>query len=401
MSAQVPEIQRHRQNRKNNLKRCFVNAQDAVAAKYQRIEPKRVIECQMVEKQPEPEQEPKEDPKPKELSVKQQQNRIVNKNFKIYDLDGINAKKILTEDEEMERKEQSGWNDDDFDKFEKSGNVTKSLIKFTDAQKAANLRNLLKDVILFENADVSDTNWSLNKTTSLMKKVGKVETKYDAESGQCFYLFNDQIIGGGSGDTKKAAKKAADDDFLKTLKDNCFTIRSKMNFFSMESVVQKSQSSNAPSKISRDDQKLQENNLGFKMLKSLGWKGGSLGSTGSGGIIDPINLEIRIGRQGLGNDTEQFDPKYFRNLLRNFQQQNVEYDLVFASDFTKEERAKVHQIAGSLNLRTKSYGKKDERHLVISTKISPQVLRQKLLDGDKYLMEKYDIFPPLLNRNNK
>lgn len=34
-----------------------------------------------------------------------------------------------------------------------------------------------------------------------------------------------------------------------------------------------------------EDCKLQENNIGFKMLKSLGWSGGALGADG---IVDPI-----------------------------------------------------------------------------------------------------------------
>lgn len=105
-------------------------------------------------------------------------------------------------------------------------------------------------------------------------------------------------------------------------------------------MIQKSQTK--PQKISRDNQQLKEDNLGFKMLKSLGWKGGSLGSSGNG-IIDPNNLEIKISRLGLGSETDSFDPKYFRNLLQNFKNNQLEYDLVFSSEFTKEERAQVHQ----------------------------------------------------------
>lgn len=47
-----------------------------------------------------------------------------------------------------------------------------------------------------------------------------------------------------------------------------------------------------------------------------------------------------------------------------------------------------------MNLRAKSYGKDIARHLVISSKLTPQLLRQKLLEGDSYLLEKYEIIPP-------
>lgn len=353
MAQKVPAIRAHRESRKNSLKRCFVHAQDAVASKYQNTQPKKrklePISFVKEQQQPIHNDEPQFNQinddnqadfiplcqEPKERTVKQRQERIINKNIR-YELKG-QVTKILDSDEEEEKKKKFGWDDDDIMAF----TPEKPLIQFTSVQKSENLRNLLKDVILFENEDDSDTNWTINKTIAMMQKTGKVKMHFDAEAKQYMYLFNDQIIGEGSGNAKKIAKKQADEDFIKTLKENCYTIRSKLKYFSLGDVIQKNQSNNG--KVTRDDQKLQENNLGFKMLKSLGWKGGSLGN-GSDGIIDPINLEIKIGRLGLGStDITQFDIKYFRNLLKNFQRQNLEYDLVFSSEFTKEERAQIHQ----------------------------------------------------------
>lgn len=174
-----------------------------------------------------------------------------------------------------------------------------------------------------------------------MQKVGKVEMKFDAQQQKFFYIFNGQIVGEGDGEAKKTAKKLADADLIKTLKENCWTIRCKLEYYSAESVITPKEK-NTPNSSESTDQ-LQENNLGFKMLKMLGWKGGSLGPKGNG-IIDPVKSEIKIGRGGLGaSSSEQFDKTYFRNLLRNFKNSRVEYDLVFSSDFTKEERAQIHQ----------------------------------------------------------
>jgi hypothetical protein len=48
-----------------------------------------------------------------------------------------------------------------------------------------------------------------------------------------------------------------------------------------------------------------------------------------------------------------------------------------------------------MNLKTKSYGKNDSRHIVVSTKFNSIVLRQKLLEGDDpHLLEKYEIVAP-------
>lgn len=174
-----------------------------------------------------------------------------------------------------------------------------------------------------------------------MQKVGKVEMKFEAEQQKYFYIYNGQIVGEGAGEAKKVAKKLADEDLLKTLKGNCWTIRSKLEYYSAEDVI-KPNEQNA-SNASASNGQLQENNLGFKMLKMLGWKGGSLGAKGNG-ILDPVKSEIKIGRGGLGaNSSEQFDKKYFRDLLTNFKNSRVEYDLVFSKDFTKEERAQIHQ----------------------------------------------------------
>lgn len=194
--------------------------------------------------------------------------------------------------------------------------------------------------VFFEVSE-KDDNGSLNKTLACMQKVGKIEMKFDAQQQKFFYIFNGQIVGEGAGEAKKPAKKLADADLIKTLKANCYTIRSKLEYYSAESVI-KPNEQNASSAPAKTDQ-LQENNLGFKMLKMLGWKGGSLGSKGDG-IIDPVNCEIKIGRSGLGaNSSDQFDQKYFRNMLKNFKNSQVEYDLVFSSEFTKEERAQIHQ----------------------------------------------------------
>lgn len=284
MAKNVPEIQKHRGSRRNRLKRTFVGAQNAVQAKLQKSNAPR---------------------------------------------------KLGLEDWSKEEVEQ-------IERIEGSCKPTGSIVKLNQIQRTANFRGLLRDVIFFEMAE-NDANGSLNKTISYMQKIGKLEMKFDAEQKKFFYVFDGQIIAEGAGDSKKIAKKLADDELITTLKRNCFTIKSKMQFFSPESIITP-RDQNESNSSNHANNKLQENNLGFKMLKMLGWKGGSLGATGNDGIIDPVNLEIKIGRKGLGADSDgQFDHKWIRDLIRNFKNNQVEYDLVFNSEFTKEERAQIHQ----------------------------------------------------------
>lgn len=203
------------------------------------------------------------------------------------------------------------------------------------SQKHENLRELLRDVVKFEFPD--DLQAGLNKTLSNMQKIGKLDMSYDNDQKQFMYVFNGQIVGEGIGPGKKEAKKAADENLIETLGANCYTIKHKKAFFTVEDIITPNQTDAAE----KNSDKLKEDNLGFKMLKMLGWSGGSLGSKGDG-IVDPVSCEIKIGRGGLGAGSEHIDPKKIRELMRNFKNSQVEYDLVFSKDFTKEERAQVH-----------------------------------------------------------
>lgn len=297
MSAEVPQIRKYRESRKDNLKRTFVTAKDAVQAKYKKINENEVLPIKIIKVEMNNEQLT-DDKAEWQTYIKE---TALNLNIKSVS----NSPSIL----------------------------------LSEAQKLMNLRSLLRDVIVFENCDEEDFNYSLNKTTACMKKIGKLDTQFDDECTKFFYIFNDQIIAEGKSDSKKSAKKVADEEFLRVLKENCYTIRNKLKYFSGEEIIKKRNESKT---VSQKNNQIQEDNLGFKLLSKLGWKGGSLGLNGSG-IIDPINLEIKIGKQGLGSEMRNFDKKYFRSLLYNFKQNQVEYDLIFSSEFSKEERAQIHQ----------------------------------------------------------
>lgn len=302
LASTVLEIQKYRAVRRSRLKRTFVGAQDAVQAKLQKSDAPRRLE---------------NEPRSSENFTKDEKKT----GFKA-DL-GDWSEKERADINLMMEVNSSSW----------------PIIRFNESQKSDNLRGLLKDIIYFEVPN-DYHNGSLNKTVSVMQKAGKLEMKFNADEKKYFYIFNSQIVGEGASESKKIAKKLADDDLVATLKANCYTIKNKVEFYSPEDVIQpKNQKTEAPTSTN----KLQEDNVGFKMLKLLGWSGGSLGSKNNG-IVDPVNLEIKIGRKGLGADNnEKFDEKYIRNLLKNFKNNQVEYDLVFSHEFSKDERAQIHQ----------------------------------------------------------
>lgn len=85
-------------------------------------------------------------------------------------------------------------------------------------------------------------------------------------------------------------------------------------------------------------------NKGFKMMQMLGWEGGALGISGNG-IEQPISVEMKIDRSGLGLSSEnKLNHEYFNQYLTKYKQdENATYDLVFSKDFSKEERKSLHE----------------------------------------------------------
>lgn len=291
MSNQVPEIRAYRQSRKNSLKlkRTLVCATFAVKAKY-----KKEVSTPNL----------KEAPEIEEI---------------IKPIDWTDADK-------------RDWN---WESRSKEQNF--QVMRLTDEQRMDNMRSLLKDVVVFDDLNGQ---LDLSKTSVNMKKLGKFEVTFDTEVGKYLYIFNDQIIGEGKGDGKKQAKNIADRMLETNLRNHCYSVRPKIAYFSAEDVIQRGDTKKV---TPNNSDQLKEDNLGFRMLKALGWRGGTSLGPKNEGIIDPINLSIKIGRQGLGNDNPSFDAKYFNDLLKNFKQNQLEYDLIFSSDFKKEERARIHQ----------------------------------------------------------
>lgn len=282
LSQEVPEIVRYRIGRRNALKRTFVGAQDAVQAKLTKTGAKRKLG-----------------------NESQGESSFTLNSTPMGSL--------------------GDWTTSEKAQFN---------MAFNKEQKFNNLRGLLRDVVVFEVPN--DVVASRNKTISDIQKRGKLEMKHDKEQKKFLYIFNGQIVGEGSGEVKKEAKKIADEDFWQTLKANCYTITQKLTSYTIKDIITPDLDKTAE----RDSTKLKEDNLGFKMLKMLGWTGGSLGSKGEG-IVDPVSCEIKLGRAGLGAN-EKLDPKRIRTMLKNFKSSKVEYDLVFSNEFTKEERAQIH-----------------------------------------------------------
>ena len=114
--------------------------------------------------------------------------------------------------------------------------------------------------------------------------------------------------------------------------------------------------------------KISSNNMGSKMLKKMGWDGSSGVGKFSHGISEPIFVESVENRAGFGHS---FDDRTVRKgsvetALLNFLRDPAETEIKFSKDLTKEDRALVHRLCKKYHLKHKSFGKNEDRYLVVT-----------------------------------
>jgi G-patch domain len=142
---------------------------------------------------------------------------------------------------------------------------------------------------------------------------------------------------------------------------------------------------------------IEEDNIGFRMLKSLGWTGGGLG-VDSRGMIEPVPIAMKKGKAGIGVnavDTKRVSMDEIKKLIDNYSRTgaDVNYDLVFSNQFTKQDLHILEHYANALNLSPLFFGA-SKFVLVISKKLTLPQIVQKVLHRDPYLTRKYEIIPP-------
>lgn len=203
------------------------------------------------------------------------------------------------------------------------------------------------------------------------------------------------VIGVGRSPQLKIAKLEAFEAAMARLKENCFTIKMTPNPDRI--IISKNNKTVTCSlKKTCEENKLDANNIGYKMMVKMGWTGGGLGRHDQKGSEDPVGFLVKNNRRGLGNTSGDVNSTYFRTMLDQYIKSDEIRDLYFESGFTKDERAALHQIASNKNLKSSSYGKEPNRHLVVSKKnITPkQIVYEVLVNKNPMFMNKYEVDVP-------
>ena len=138
---------------------------------------------------------------------------------------------------------------------------------------------------------------------------------------------------------------------------------------------------------------LGDSNIGHKLLSLMGWAGGGLGRDG-GGRAEPVTATTVFGREGLGTSKVRTNFKQkVTKIMEEWISSSSPYDLVFTTGFDNDQRKEMHNIARRLGLKSKSYGKGEDRHLTVTRKNNGEaILRELLRRGGE--TERYTLIPP-------
>jgi len=216
--------------------------------------------------------------------------------------------------------------------------------------------------------------------------------EYKGNNSICFIKVDGQVVCEDTGATKQEARDKAATKAIQILQKHCYTIKVKSRYLSDGTEVDL-MDVEVNTKVGGKAEALGSGNMGHKLLSMMGWAGGGLGKAGAG-LSEPITATTVFGREGLGNrGVGQHFKKKITKIIEEWMGSNSPYDLVFTTGFDNDQRKEMHQVARRFNLKSKSFGRKDDRHLTISKKFDGVSLVEDLVrrGGET---EKYSLIPP-------
>ncbi|KAL0859094.1 hypothetical protein ABMA27_010937 [Loxostege sticticalis] len=228
-----------------------------------------------------------------------------------------------------------------------------------------------------------------------------VQLQNNYESG-CFTItLNGKLLARATGDSKQEAKSIVEIMAWNRLREEVVSVFVKEMWIAQgERISVSDVSQQAKHNFGAPI----ESSVATKMMKLMGWKGGGLGADAQG-IAEPIkpNMQL-VNRAGLGSsgsDIRQLRRSAQELMRRYIASDTLDLDLVFSAEFSKDERALLHQVAQRAGLNSRSYGADKDRFLVVKKKLNPFSLALAVIEKGG-ITPKYQVFIPAgLHRNGR
>lgn len=207
----------------------------------------------------------------------------------------------------------------------------------------------------------------LNESAQKAKKtISFDDLSVNSETGSCSCAVTiaDKVIAVGEGIGKKRAKRNAAENALAILRPRQPVIRVGSRSHESAPCVSRTE---LVSKAYDKAPSIAEDNIGNRMLRKMGWTGsGGIGKEGQG-RAEPVMAVGTDGKFGLGCDPTQgagVKKNSVQDVLVSFIS-GPDREIKFSNDLSKEDRALVHKLSQQYGLKHRSYGKGDERYLVV------------------------------------
>lgn len=206
---------------------------------------------------------------------------------------------------------------------------------------------------------------AVNESCQKCKKINEYVEEMTLDKYKCSLYVDGRMIAQAYGENKKDTKRLCAEkglDYLKKYQEIVYKDQinhDKVTEIDKGNLVKESYE-NAP--------KIADDNLGSKLLKKMGWDGSSGVGKYSHGISEPVFVESVENRVGFGHsyDDRTVRKSSVESTLLDFLRDSKQEEIKFSKNLTKEDRALVHRLCTKYHLKHKSFGKNEDRYLVVS-----------------------------------
>ena len=225
----------------------------------------------------------------------------------------------------------------------------------------------LKLYMPHDDAITNPINVLMESAQKSRKEIEFQELGFKSDDSQLMYemavVIGGKIIATGMAATKKESKRNCAQRAIEILKNSQpVHLKNPPNHDSLKSI----EKGDLVKSAFQNANKIDQTNVGNIMLRKMGWTGE--GGLATHGISEPIFIASSEGRKGLGHSDESvtIDKFSIEEKLIQFLRHNLEDEIKFSNKLSKEERALVHKLCTKYGLKHKSFGKGDNRYLVVS-----------------------------------